>query len=156
MATPDTVLPPRLIWARRWFFVISFSFQWVVGGGSVNYAAEVATAAEIASLPLAEVRERIAALRAEVAHHDELYFKRAAPVISDAAYDQLKRELTDWEGRYPALSTAPSDGLGVDDRTGLRPVYRHRERMLSLDKSYSELELRSFDERISGSWGGKI
>ena len=153
MATPDTVLPPRLIWARRWFFVISFSFQWVVGGGSVNYAAEVATAAEIASLPLAEVRERIAALRAEVAHHDELYFKRAAPVISDAAYDQLKRELAEWEGRYPALSTAPSDGLGVDDRTGLRPVYRHRERMLSLDKSYSELELRSFDERIRRQLG---
>lgn len=153
MATPDTVLLSRLIWARRWFFVIGFSYQSVVGGGSVNYAAEVATATEMASLPLAEVHERIAALRAEVAHHDELYFKHAAPVISDAAYDQLKRELTEWEGRYPALSTAPGDGLGVDDRTGLRPVYRHRERMLSLAKSYSELELRSFDERIRRQLG---
>ena len=153
MATPDTVLLPRLIGARRWFFIIGFSYQSVVGGGSVNYAAEVATATEMASLPLAEVRERIAALRAEVAHHDELYFKHAAPVISDAAYDQLKRELAEWEGRYPALSTAPSDGLGVDDRTGLRPVYRHRERMLSLAKSYSELELRSFDERIRRQLG---
>ncbi len=94
------------------------------------------------------VRERILQLRAEIAGHDELYFKHAAPVISDAAYDALKRTLRELEAKHPGLlDDSGAGGLG-DDRSGRFPVYRHRARMLGLDKSYSAAELRAFQARV--------
>ena len=39
----------------------------------------------------AEAKKRIAALRKEVAHHDELYYRKATPGITDFDYDKLKR-----------------------------------------------------------------
>jgi DNA ligase (NAD+) len=99
--------------------------------------------------------ERIHFLRTELARHDELYFKKAAPEISDADYDRLKRELREWEQANPDAARDPTvvaPALG-DDRTGLFPTYRHRERMLSLSKSYSESELRDFDARLMRQLG---
>ncbi len=112
-----------------------------------------AAAAAEASDP-AQARERILHLRAEIARHDELYFKHAAPEISDAAYDLLKRELLALEAANPGLldGTAPA-GLG-DDRTGRFPVYRHRVPMTGLDKSYLEAELRAFHSRVSRRTAG--
>ncbi|MCW5549576.1 MAG: NAD-dependent DNA ligase LigA [Opitutaceae bacterium] len=96
----------------------------------------------------AKARERILHLRAEIARHDELYFKHAAPEISDAAYDTLKRELHGLEAEHPdLLDGAGPAGLG-DDRSGRFPVYRHRVPMTGLDKSYSEAELRAFHARV--------
>ena len=99
------------------------------------------------TLSPAAAPQRLAALRAEIAHHDELYFRQAAPEISDFAYDQLKRELAELERALPAESVAaspPAEALSGDDRTGGFPLARHRERMLSLDKTYSEAELRGW------------
>jgi len=108
------------------------------------------SATESRALTPAEAELRIAALRTEIAHHDELYFRQAAPDISDFEYDRLKRELADLRQAFPA--SVPADGAtaGIgDDRSGRFPVYRHRVRMLSLSKSYSESELRAFDARLS-------
>jgi DNA ligase (NAD+) len=101
-----------------------------------------------------EARERIVALRREVAHHDELYYKKSAPEISDAAYDSLKRELSALEQKFPALAVSGSatDSLG-DDRSGAFPLFRHRERMQSLAKSYTESELRGFHARLGQQLG---
>jgi DNA ligase (NAD+) len=98
----------------------------------------------------AEARVRIAALRGEIAHHDALYFKHAAPVISDFAYDQLKHELAVLEKAFPgpAEEASPVSPMG-DDRTGLFPTRRHLERMLSLDKTYTESGLRTFHARLA-------
>lgn len=98
----------------------------------------------------AHARERIQWLRMEIIRHDELYFKKAAPEISDAAYDALKRELAALEQAYPDLAQAPAPS---DDRTGKFPTYRHRVRMLSLDKSYTDAELRAFHERLAKRLG---
>jgi DNA ligase (NAD+) len=97
-----------------------------------------------------ETETRMARLRAEIAHHDELYYRKAAPEITDAAYDELKRTLVALEEIHPAYAGdgSPTDSLG-DDRTGKFPLYRHRERMLSLEKSYSEVELRAFQARLA-------
>ena len=86
-----------------------------------------------------EKQERLLWLRAEIARHDDLYFKKAAPEITDAEYDALKRELRALEKNAPQV-------IG-DDRSGVWPVRRHRERMLSLEKAYSEAELRTFVEK---------
>ena len=96
-----------------------------------------------------EARGRLEALRAEINHHNELYFRQAAPEITDAAYDELKREQARLEEAFPAFADgAAAEAVGSDDRTGRFPTYHHRERMLSLDKAYSEDELRAFHARL--------
>jgi len=90
-------------------------------------------------------RERVDALRAEIAHHDELYFRQATPEISDADYDRLKRELAVLERAQPERTQPAPVG---DDRSGRFPTQAHRERMLSLDKAYSEREWRDFHARV--------
>jgi DNA ligase (NAD+) len=92
------------------------------------------------------VGDRIAELRSEVERHDELYFKKGQPEISDAEYDRLKRELQLLEGTRS--EPRPGDSGVGDDRTGRFPTFEHRERMLSLDKAYSEEEWRSFHAKL--------
>ncbi len=94
---------------------------------------------------------RIIELRAEIAHHDELYFKQAAPEIADADYDRLKRELAALERAHPELAVA-KESVG-DDRTGRFPGYVHRERMLSLDKVYAEAEWRTWHAGVAARLG---
>ncbi|HEY0943660.1 MAG TPA: NAD-dependent DNA ligase LigA, partial [Opitutaceae bacterium] len=97
----------------------------------------------------AEAEKRIAQLREQVAHHDERYYRKAAPEISDFEYDRLKRELADLEAQWPELATGESPTAQVgDDRTEGFQRYRHREPMMSLDNTYSESELREFHDRL--------
>jgi DNA ligase (NAD+) len=96
-----------------------------------------------------EAEKRIEALRREIARHDALYFKQASPEITDSAYDRLKRELASLEAAHPGAGGRPIASAAVgDDRSGLFPLRRHRERMLSLDKVYSEAEVRAFLARV--------
>ena len=110
-----------------------------------------AGAKAFASMDAAQADERIRWLRSEIARHNELYFKKAAPEISDAAYDELKRELAALEKTFPQAATVTgadnSPSLG-DDRSGDFPIYRHREPMLSLEKAYNEAELRAFVTKV--------
>ncbi len=102
----------------------------------------------------AGVRRRIAALRAEIAHHDRLFFQAAAPEISDFAYDQLKSELLELEQTFPGVARELPDPSPLgDDRTGLFPTWKHRVPMLSLDKTYRETELRAFVARLARQLG---
>ena len=135
---------------RRFFraFLVFVAVSSLLDGAD-KPAATVAARAPAANAEAARVR--LETLRREIARHDELYFKQATPEITDAAYDQLKRELAALEKAFPTSAegaSTPGDSLG-DDRTGLFPVYRHRERMLSLDKSYSEGDLRAFRARLA-------
>lgn len=100
-------------------------------------------------------RARILELRREIAQHDELYFRKAAPVISDFEYDRLKAELRGLEARFPT----PGEGVGEataglgDDRTGVFATQAHRVPMLSLDKAYSDEELKAFHARVAARLG---
>lgn len=102
-------------------------------------------------------RARILALRREIARHDELYFKKAAPIISDFEYDSLKAELRALEARFPSNEEVPAsaNGGGVgDDRSGSFATHRHRVPMLSLDKAYSDEEITAFAARAATRIGG--
>jgi DNA ligase (NAD+) len=100
-----------------------------------------------------EPAARAAELRAEIARHDELYFKKAAPEISDAAYDRLKQELAACERQ---LGISPDSGGVGDDRDGRFPTARHGRRMLSLQKVYTEKELTAFAQRTRASDGSPV
>jgi DNA ligase (NAD+) len=91
---------------------------------------------------------RAAFLRAELARHDELYFRAAAPEISDAVYDALRRELADLEGSGEAASqTTP------DDHSGRFPGAAHSEPMLSLHKALARRDVADFHARVAAGAG---
>ncbi|HEY1793525.1 MAG TPA: NAD-dependent DNA ligase LigA [Opitutaceae bacterium] len=98
----------------------------------------------------AQAQKKIAALRADVARHDERYYRQARPEITDQDYDALKRELADLESRFPEAALAagsPTAAIGDDRSEGFATV-RHRKPMQSLDNTYSESELREFHARL--------
>jgi DNA ligase (NAD+) len=95
-------------------------------------------------------QQRIADLRAQIARNDALYFKQAQPEISDFEYDALKRALGELEEEFPQFLTkdSPTQRPGDDRVQGFREV-AHRQKMLSLDNTYSEAELRAFHARLT-------
>lgn len=99
-------------------------------------------------------RDRIAELRAAVARADMRYFQQAAPELSDAAYDALKRELAALEQRFPveAAAVAPLPAVGDDREAGFAKA-THRVPLLSLDKVYTEAELRAWYAQMAATLG---
>ena len=94
--------------------------------------------------------ERVAWLRSQIAAHNEAYFVRDSPLIPDADYDELVRELRRLEQDDPSLvvSTSPSQTVGASPDGTFQSV-RHSEAMLSLDNVFDESELRAWAERVS-------
>lgn len=112
-------------------------------------------AAQPAPVPPADLPARVTSLRAELARHDELYFKRAAPEITDAEYDALKSELHALERLLPTdTPDAPRADAPGDDRAGAFPTVRHLAPVLGLAKSHSEAELRKFVAKVERTLGG--
>jgi DNA ligase (NAD+) len=99
-------------------------------------------------------KQRIEQLRREVLHHNELYYAKAKPEISDQEYDRLMRELIDLETAHPDLLTpdSPSQRVGGAPLEGFKTV-EHAEPMLSIDNTYDEDEVRAFDERMRKALG---
>lgn len=97
----------------------------------------------------AEAKTKIAQLRVEVARHDELYHRNAQQEISDFEYDVLKRGLADLEAQFPEFASAdsPTQRVGDDRAQGFKEI-AHRQKMLSLDNTYNEAELRAFHARL--------
>jgi DNA ligase (NAD+) len=93
--------------------------------------------------------QRLKELRDAIRHHEECYYIRNAPEISDEAFDALLHELERLEADNPDLVTADSPTQRVAGRPveGF-PNVRHLVPMLSLDNAYNEEELRAFDERV--------
>ena len=103
----------------------------------------------------AQAVERLRALRADIRHHNYLYYVKDAPVIDDAAYDALFAELKAIERSHPDLCTADSPtqrvGGAVFDRF---PAVRHSAPMLSLDSDRDDDAVGRFDERVRKALGG--
>ena len=92
---------------------------------------------------------RIARLRDEIRRHEHLYYVQSRPEISDQEYDALEGELRELEAQFPDLVTPDSPTQRVGERPSEEfPSFAHRVPMLSLDNTYSEEELREFEERI--------
>ena len=91
---------------------------------------------------------RAAHLRDIINKHNEQYFTHDAPEISDAEYDELKRELIALEAKHPGLITldSPTAQVGAPALTAFAPV-THRAPMTSLDNAMDIHELQAWGER---------
>ena len=95
------------------------------------------------------LQHEVETLRREIRRHDELYYQQAKPEISDQQYDALLRTLTDLESAHPELVTpdSPTQRVGGKPLQSFASV-RHAMAMISIDNTYSEGEVREFDQRV--------
>jgi DNA ligase (NAD+) len=110
-------------------------------------AAATATSPEM-DVPAA-ARARHAELAADLTEHNYRYHVLDSPVVSDAEYDALMRELRELEERHPELRTpdSPTQKVGAMISTDFTPV-EHLQQLLSLDNAFSAAELDAWAARV--------
>lgn len=99
--------------------------------------------------------EIAARLRAQINEHNTHYYVYDEPVVSDAEYDGLMRELQALEAEHPELITpmSPTQRVGAAPVSALGSV-RHAVPMLSLGNAFDEAELQAFDRRVTETLRG--
>jgi DNA ligase (NAD+) len=99
-----------------------------------------------------EAKAKIDSLRREIEEHNNRYYVLNQPLISDFEYDILLNELDNLEKKFPEFinDNSPTRRVG-SDITKEFEQYEHIYPMLSLGNTYSEEELREFDNRIHKS-----
>lgn len=94
-------------------------------------------------------RQRALELRALLNRAAHAYYVLDAPVMEDAVYDRLYRELVALESAHPQLLSqdSPSQRVGGSPAEGFSSV-RHRIGLLSLDNAFSVEELEAWYGRL--------
>jgi len=95
-------------------------------------------------------RKSIEDLKSRIEYHNRRYYQLDDPVISDAEYDLLLRELIRLEDQFPQWRTedSPSQRIGAAPLSKFSPS-AHRTPMLSLANAFSEGEILQFQERLN-------
>ncbi len=94
------------------------------------------------------VQQRIADLRERIEDANYRYYELDQPVMSDAEYDALVRELEELERRHPEFAAAESPTQIVGPQpTGFVRV-THLEPMLGLSNAFGMDELEAWDKRV--------
>ena len=98
---------------------------------------------------MADPHERAAELRQLLNRAGHAYYVLDAPVMEDAVYDRLYRELLELEQKHPDLqrSDSPTQRVGGAPAEGFTSV-EHRVGMLSLDNAFNRDDLQAWHERL--------
>jgi len=84
-----------------------------------------------------------------IEHYNKSYYDGNSPVISDADYDLLKKEIIEFEKKYNFLnkSNSPIGQVGYKPSKNFKKVL-HRVPMLSLGNAFTENDLINFEKKI--------
>ena len=98
--------------------------------------------------------QRINSLRTELKEHNYRYYTLDAPVISDAEYDRLLRqlEMLETELDEPVPQDSPTQTIGAIPSHTFT-AREHREPMLSLANAFDEEEVEAYVRRIGEGAG---
>lgn len=98
----------------------------------------------------ADAARRAGELREQIHFHNHRYHVLASPLISDAEYDSLVRELQELEATHPELVTpdSPTQRVGGEPAERFAKV-RHPAAILSLANAFSADEVRAWHDRIA-------
>jgi DNA ligase (NAD+) len=93
-------------------------------------------------------------LRDAIELHNFRYHGLNEPIISDAEFDKLFRELEALEQHYPQLITpdSPTQRIGAVPLTAFSQII-HRIPMLSLGNAFEAAEVEAFDRRVRQTLG---
>jgi DNA ligase (NAD+) len=96
-----------------------------------------------------DIHKEIEKLRDEIRHHDYRYYVLDNPEISDKEYDVLFHRLSDLEKKHPEFLTvdSPTQRVGGAPVKGFKTV-RHRQKMFSLDNTYTFDEIKEWQGRL--------
>ncbi len=99
--------------------------------------------------------DRIVELRKLLEHYNYLYYVKNEPEITDQKFDELMHELERLEAERPEMfdPNSPTQRVGNDTTNEFVQV-AHKYGMMSLANTYSEQEIRDFDERVRKGIGG--
>ena len=103
---------------------------------------------------MSELPARIEELRNEIRRYDHHYYVLDDPLVDDAAYDELWRELVRLEREHPELVTvdSPTQRVGAPVSELFSPV-QHLRPLFSLDNAVSEVELEAWEQRLARMLG---
>ncbi len=95
------------------------------------------------------IRKKIELLRKELREHNYRYYQLNAPVISDYEFDMKMKELEALEQAHPEYfdPNSPTQRVG-GSVTKEFPTITHRTPMYSLNNSYSETDLKEWEQRL--------
>lgn len=102
-----------------------------------------------ASASVAIQTERHQQLAQQLHQHEYRYHVLDDPVMSDADYDRLYRQLVELESLRPSLVHAgsPTQRVGASPRKNVRTV-EHQTPMMSLDNAFNREDLEEFVRRV--------
>src|SRR5688572_32086685 len=86
-------------------------------------------------------------LRAEINRHNDLYYQKAEPEISDFEFDQLLERLKSLEAEHPEFIAPDSPTQRIGGKAVSLKPFVHNVPLMSLDNSYSLDDLKGFTER---------
>lgn len=102
------------------------------------------------------IRKCMQELTHSIRHHDQLYYEKQKPEISDAAYDALMVELKELEERFPQWADPGSPLQRVAGRAaGGFGKMIHKVPLLSLDSLFSREDVSAFFSRVLRETGRK-
>jgi len=95
------------------------------------------------------IQGKIESLRAKLHLYNFEYYVNDISLISDFEFDQLMKELQEIENKHPEFydSNSPSQRVGGQITKNFKTV-EHKERMYSLENTYSEEEIQNWINRI--------
>ena len=81
--------------------------------------------------------------------HNELYYDKSSPVISDRKFDEIKAEILDLEKKYAFLYSdkSPSKSVGFKPSKNFEK-FQHKVQMLSLSNAFDRKDLINFEKKI--------
>ena len=85
----------------------------------------------------------------ELKKHNELYYLRDKPSISDRDYDELKKKILEFESKYIYLNhkDSPSKNIGFKP-SKIFQKQKHKVAMLSLSNVFDENDIINFEKKI--------
>lgn len=103
-----------------------------------------------------EIKEKVENLRQKIRKADYLYYVASRPEISDREYDELMRQLQELENKHPEYKSDDSPTVRVSGGIleGFKTV-KHKQKMFSLDNTYSMDELLAWGTRVRKGLGSK-
>jgi len=103
----------------------------------------------VADLTSIEADAELEALAREIKEHDERYYQKDAPTVTDADYDALRQRNAAIEARFPlsVRPDSPTHRVGTAPATGFGKI-KHAKAMLSLGNVFDEDELQDFIDGI--------
>ena len=94
------------------------------------------------------IEKKIKDLKAEIAKHDEAYHTLDKPLISDAKYDELRKEIEEFRIKYPDFFTAENEKVGGKTLEIFSKI-RHKKPMLSLSNGFTKDDIQDFINRVN-------